>query len=73
MLRTFKITFMHQRGSFYQCRLIEAETVTAALKRLGEYWTVKSITVLCNGTIKDGTPCELFSYEDYCHHHREAA
>jgi len=56
-------------GEIYQCRLIDAENISAAYRALGQYWTIKDTTVLCHGTTAKGEPCQKYSHDDYCHNH----
>lgn len=64
----YRIKYRMEKGGVAQARIVEAPTLAKALD-WPRYSTV-SITVQCEGTLKNGEPCTRFSHYSKCHLHR---
>jgi hypothetical protein len=77
----FRIIYKPDRRSEYVARIISARSASEAMAKvvsstiLGGYWTIRSITVQCEGTTKTGEPCQRFTHNEFCceAHERTAA
>jgi hypothetical protein len=66
----FRIAYRAVQGDAPQARVIDADTVSAAMDKLGLVWSIVRLSRRCAAVTKAGRPCPLWTHDEYCRHHR---
>ena len=69
-MNAFRITYRQFAGAPASAQIVHGDTLRDAERKLGSIWSIITITVRCNGTKKDGSPCTRFTTSNQCHAHR---
>ena len=56
-MNMFRVVFKLQRGDEYQVQYVEAKTLEAAMTKIGSPYSVRRVSLLCEGIKANGMRC----------------